>query len=269
MGRFILATVLPILVLLALGLASNSSRRLIQGGEFIPLYGISEPDQKVRVGSFELDSFPVTNEQYYRFASTHNEWRASKASSLLADRQYLKHWTARRAGSIAPKSADLHRPVVNVSWFAASDFCRSLGGRLPTILEWEYAAAANETMADASRDPEFVQRLLDWYAAPSGNGSLREVGKSAPNFWGVYDLHGLVWEWTADFNSAMVLGDSRRDGDQSRDLFCGGGAVSAGDRANYAAFMRYALRNSLSGDYTMENLGFRCAYDVKGVLHEK
>ena len=106
-------------------------------------------------------------------------------------------------------------------------------------------------------------------SAPSGVGNVapssrnfENVGVSAPNYFGIYDLHGLIWEWVADFNSVFVSGDNREDSDSKNDLFCGDGAVSATDRANYAAFMRYALRNSLRGSYSTQNLGFRCAYDA-------
>ena len=74
-------------------------------------------------------------------------------------------------------------------------------------------------------------------------------------------MHGLVWEWTADFNSVFVSGDNRRGGDKQTNLFCGAGAENSTDRANYAAYVRYALRSSLQAKFTSENLGFRCAYD--------
>ena len=131
-------------------------------------------------------------------------------------------------------------------------------------------AAASATQRDASRDPVFVQQLLKWYGKPSGGpGQLSDVGKGQPNIWGVYDMHGLVWEWNADFNSVFVIGDNRREGEELKSLFCGAGAESATDKANYAAFMRYALRNSLKGHYTTANLGFRCAYDLKGSNNDK
>jgi sulfatase modifying factor 1 len=242
-------------------MASADTRRLLGGGEFVPLYGTAKPNEKVTVSPFQLDTYPVTNAQFLSFTQSHTSWARSKVSRLLADEQYLKHWPLKKGNAAAPQRADMRRPVINVSWFAANDYCVSVGGRLPSVFEWEYVAAASETKPDASRDPEFVQQLLTWYANP-GTKNLPEIGKSRANYWGIYDLHGLVWEWTADFNSATVVGDSRRDGEQSNNLFCGGGVLGAGDRANYAAFMRYALRNSLRGEYTMENLGFRCAYDV-------
>ena len=73
------------------------------------------------------------------------------------------------------------------------------------------------------------------------------------------DLHGLVWEWTSDFNSVLISGESRKDVDKDSNLFCGSAAVGASDLMNYAAFMRYAIRGSLKARYNMSNLGFRCA----------
>ena len=88
-------------------------------------------------------------------------------------------------------------------------------------------------------------------------------GKTNKNIWGVYDLHGLVWEWTLDFNSVLISGESRKDVDTDRDLFCAGGAVGAKDLMNYAAFMRYAFRGSIKANYSIQNLGFRCVKDIE------
>lgn len=238
----------------------SSQRASIGPGSFIPLYGVSESEQTVLVKAFKIDAFPVTNRDFLSFINEHSDWLPTAVPRVLAEEKFLKHWN-RQEGKIVPLEGDLDKPVVNVSWFAASDFCRSRGGRLPTVFEWEYVASASDKKRDASRDPEFVQQLLAWYAAPQGGDSLRVVGKSKPNIWGVYDLHGVIWEWVADFNSIFIAGDNRRDGEQLKNLFCGDSAASSSDRANYAAFMRYALRNSLRGEYTMENLGFRCAYN--------
>ena len=83
--------------------------------------------------------------------------------------------------------------------------------------------------------------------------------RRSPNVYGVRGLHGLVWEWVHDFNSTMVVGDSRGDGSLERKLFCGAGSLLASDVTNYAAFMRYAFRSSLKGNYCVGSLGFRVA----------
>jgi formylglycine-generating enzyme required for sulfatase activity len=86
---------------------------------------------------------------------------------------------------------------------------------------------------------------------------LPAVGLGARNVYGVADLHGLVWEWTLDFNSSLVTGESRADASLDRSRYCGSGAAGASDFQDYAAFMRYAFRSSLEARYSVGDLGFR------------
>ena len=127
--------------------------------------------------------------------------------------------------------------------------------------EWEFAAMADETTADARKKETYNEYILGWYE--SRNTYSKIVGSTFKNYWGVYDLHGLVWEWTSDFNSVLISGESRKDVDKDSNLFCGSAAVGASDLMNYAAFMRYAFRGSLKANYSVRNLGFRCAKSVE------
>jgi formylglycine-generating enzyme required for sulfatase activity len=100
--------------------------------------------------------------------------------------------------------------------------------------------------------------ILEWY----GRGAewpLPHVKKNSSNKLGIYDQHGLIWEWVEDFNTSLVTGESRADGGLDKNLFCGAGASGAADPTDYAAFMRFAFRSSLQARYTVQNLGFRCA----------
>ncbi len=230
----------------------------VEGGEFSPLYGV-QSGQKLVVDSFAMDRFAATNQEFFEFVEEHKRWSPEQVPSLLADELYLSHWSDK---SKQPRASQLDKPVTFVSWFAAQAYCESKGGRLPTVLEWEYAAAASETKRNATRDPAFVQKLLEWYSAPAKAASaIPRVGQSPANFWGIHDLHGVIWEWTFDFNSVFVSGDNRQDSESVKDLVCGAGAVSASNREDYAAFMRYAMRNSLRASYTTSSLGFRCVYE--------
>ena len=74
-------------------------------------------------------------------------------------------------------------------------------------------------------------------------------------------MFDLVWEWTDDFNSIMTTSDSRTAEFDDKGLFCASAATSTTDVLNYASFMRYAFRSSLKANYTVGNLGFRCAKD--------
>lgn len=204
-----------------------------------------------------MDINPVTNAEFLEFVRANPKWRRSQVKRLFADEAYLKHWRGDLdLGAEADKIAE--SPVTNVSWFAARAYLKTLGKRLPTEDEWEYVACADETRTDASRDPAFTERLLEWYARPTVR-FLPSVQKTTPNVYGIRALHGYTWEWVRDFNNSMVTGESRGDSGLDRNLYCAGGALGTADPHNYAAFMRYAFRSSLKGNYSVSNLGFRGA----------
>jgi formylglycine-generating enzyme required for sulfatase activity len=229
----------------------------IPAGDFAPLFGLDTGQTALPVADFWVDRDLVTRDRYAAFVAAHPGWRRTAVSALFADRQYLTDWDADR-----PPEGTGAYPVTWVSWFAASAFCRDAGGRLPTTLEWEYVAAASQRARNAAADPDFVQGILGWYARPSrGDADLGPVGRSPANVFGLRDLHGLVWEWTSDFNASFITADNRADGDRSRSFFCGNGVTGAARRDDYAAFMRYAMRGSLGPTFALGNLGFRCAYD--------
>ena len=127
----------------------------------------------------------------------------------------------------APRIRDAaiaRQPVTQVSWFAASAYCEARGARLPRWYEWEFAAAASATRPDARDDPAWRQQILDWYSK-SARGALPVVGASPANYFGIRDLHGVVWEWVEDAGSMLVSDDSREQGDPNRNRFCGTGAL--------------------------------------------
>jgi len=250
-------TLLLVLVPLALARANPGLRdgmATIPAGVHVPLSRSVRDATEVKVPSFRLDIRPVTNAEFLAFVTANPKWRRSRVSPLFADKSYLHHWSGDDAlGASAPADS----PVVNVSWFAARAYARWVGKRLPTTAEWEHAAAAGYTTADARNEPAFTADLHAWLARPVP-AVLPSVGSARANLHGVRGLHGLVWEWVDDFSTAMVTGESRADSGLDRDLFCGAGAVGAKDTSDYAAFMRQALRSSLKGNNTTTSLGFRC-----------
>jgi formylglycine-generating enzyme required for sulfatase activity len=226
-------------------------------GDFAPLFGLDKGQKSFRIGEFWIDRRPVTRARYADFVGAHPEWRRGAVSEIYADPQYLQTWDGDR-----PRPGHEEYPVTHVSWFAAQAYCRAHGARLPSTLEWEYVAAASQTEPNAQKDRAFVERVLGWYARPSrGDLGLGPVGGEAPNYFGIMNLHGLVWEWTSDFNASFITADNRADGDRSKNFFCGNGVTGAARREDYAAFMRYAMRSSLNADFDLGNLGFSCAFD--------
>jgi formylglycine-generating enzyme required for sulfatase activity len=232
----------------------------LPGGRFesvLPQGPVPTVSTPVDVTPFALRVTPVTVGEYLDFVRMHPEWRRDRVAPLFADKRYLVDWPAP-----AQPPAALASPVVNVSWFAARAYCESEGARLPTWLEWEYAAAADESRRDARSDPAWRRRILAWYERPAG-ATPASVGGAA-NAYGVRDLHGLVWEWVDDFNALFIAGDSRTQGDPDLLKFCGAGAINIIDRDSYAVLMRIALLSSLNAADTTGSLGFRCARPLHG-----
>lgn len=257
-GRHFLRFVFALTAFTGSSRAEDAVRRdmvLVPAGSFAPLLRAKDEPERVPVVAFQLDVRPVTNAEFLAFVRAHPAWQRSAVSPLFADAGYLADWAGDlELGPRAPAAA----PVVRVSWFAARAFARSHGKRLPTTAEWERAAAVGYASEVGAAEPGFAAGVLAWFTRPSPI-PLPAAGSGRANFFGVRDLLGLVWEWVDDFNTAMVTGESRADTGLERDLFCGAGAAGARDPSDYAAFMRAGFRSSLRANYTVPNLGFRCA----------
>ena len=240
--------------------AQNNGMVRIEGGRFMPFY--SSSDDSVSVDAFLLDTTPVTNAEFLEFVRENPEWRRSNVKSVFAEKGYLRHWDGDLdLGPQASKMSD--SPVTNVSWFAARAYAKWKGKRLPTLHEWDYVASASQDKRLAARDKNFAHKILDWYSKPNPD-ILPPVQQKEPNFWGVFDMHGLIWEWVQDFNTVFISGESRADQGKLKQFYCAAGSSAASDtdKENYAAFLRYAFRGSLEADFSVSNLGFRCAKDT-------
>lgn len=145
-------------------------------------------------------------------------------------------------------------PVETVLWEEAQEFIKKLNAknegvyRLPTEAEWEYAARAGTTGAYAGN-----LDAMAWYGKNSG-GKTHEVETKQANAFGLYDMHGNVWEWTADWFGKYESGEVT---DPT-------GASSGSDRVfrggswfHVAVDLRSASRGSVSPSYRRFYLGFR------------
>lgn len=237
---------------------ANEDMANITAGEYRPLY-LSADSPLVSVSSFRLDKRPVTNRDFQQFVGQHHKWQRDTVPNLFAEQSYLNHWE-NTANQYQPNASDLEKPVIFVSWYAAQAYCEAQQKRLPTIAEWEYVAQASFIQKDGSQEKGYNQKILDWYAK-AAKQTPSEVGQDTPNYWGVHNMHGLIWEWTEDFNSNLISGESRDDSSVSKDLYCASGSAGAVNPSDYAAFMRYGFRSSLNAKFTLSSLGFRCAAD--------
>ncbi|HFC8517621.1 formylglycine-generating enzyme family protein [Neisseria weaveri] len=242
---------LALLLALPCCIAAASDMAAISGGSYRPLY-LKKDTPMISVKPYKLDKLPVTNADFAEFVSKNPQWQRGAVKTRQAEQGYLRHWVKEGKG-FAPKAADLKKPVTNVSWFAANAYCSAQGKRLPTIDEWEFAGQASATQKNGTAEKGYNRAILDWYAEGSSRG-LRNVAQGSANYWGIHDMHGLIWEWTEDFNSSLLTSN-----DTGNNMFCSGAATGSADPSDYAAFMRYGIRTSLQARFVLNNLGFRCA----------
>jgi len=162
---------------------------------------------------------------------------------------------------------DKTHPVDRVSWNDAVEFCGKLSRktgktvRLPTEAEWEYACRAGSTTRFYYGDDPDYSQLADyaWYSTDN-DSRTHPVGLKKPNAWGLYDMHGNVWEWCSDrhassYARAGTLDPQGPDSGQYRVLRGGGWSYGA-----FSCRSAYRLRGSQAVPYDLN--GIRAAVSV-------
>lgn len=175
---------------------------------------------------------------------THGFWLGQTEVTEAVYGRYCKStgWICSEA------SPEPNLPVVNVSWVDSRKYCESLGMRLPTEAEWEYAARAGTT-GSRYGDPK------DWF-----DGKRRAVASSnQPNAWGLYDTLGNEWEWVADwydqnYYSQKVGTDPLGPASGVDRALRGGGDLLTGARVSARSWGAPQFRSGY--------IGFRCAGEL-------
>jgi sulfatase modifying factor 1 len=230
---------------------------VVPANSYVPFL-ITKSSKPIKVNAFLLDETAVTNQEFLEFVKANPEWSKSKVNRLFADKNYLSHWEGDFVIGVKNNNI-LNSPVVNVSWFAADAYCAWKNKRLPSVAEWEIAGRYEPKHIKFKSLTEYI---LNWYRRPN-DPILGNIKSTFQNKLGLYDMHGLVWEWTFNFNSYITSGDSRQTEEDEQKLFCAAGSINVTDRSDYAAFLRFSYRGSLKGNYCIANLGFRCAKSIK------
>lgn len=237
-------------------IVSEKKMVTIPAGIYDPFFIKTSP-VPIRIAAFKLDETAVTNVEFLAFVKANPNWRRSQVNRLFADSNYLRHWESDLV--IGKKNENIYNsPVVHVSWFAAQAYAKWKNKRLPTVEEWERAGIA---APKNTKYTNIIDYIGDWYAKPSPK-VLPNIKSTYQNTYGLYDMHGLIWEWTFNFNSFISSGDSRGNTEDEIKAFCAGGTINVRDKRDYAGYLRFSYRGSLKGKFCIANLGFRCAKDI-------
>jgi formylglycine-generating enzyme required for sulfatase activity len=158
-------------------------------------------------------------------------------------------------------------PVECVSWDDCQEFLKKLNAlapkagtfRLPTEAEWEYACRAGTTRMFGESDEVEALDAAGWYGGNSGL-RLHRVGEKRPNRWGIYDMHGNVWEWCQDWAMpySKVPATDPQGPAQGEDHVLRGGCWR-----NPPGYCRSAARDFDEPDDRSGFAGFRVAVDAR------
>lgn len=210
-----------------------------------PLFKAEAPRHKVFLKAFYIDKFEVTNLKYKKFVDA-------------AQKKPPANWDDGRY----PDGRDNH-PVALVSWYDADDYCRWAGKRLPTEAEWEKAARGTDGREfpwgsgfDGSKANTEESKIDD--TIPVGSF---ESGKSP---YGIYDMVGNVWEWTADWYQPYPGNQEKNDfyGDGFR-VARGGAHGTSGGHYIIQQLYRTSFRFFFAPDRVYTDVGFRCVKDER------
>ena len=203
------------------------------------------PQHKVTLKPFYMSKYPITQEQYQVIMGDNPSYFKGK-----------------------------NLPVEKVSWYDATNFCQKLSKKigekysLPSEGQWEYACRAGTTTPfyfGETITPKLVNYRCNYTYGngPKGQyrGKITPVGKFPPNAFGLYDMHGNVWEWCADdfhenYNGAPTDGSVWLNGDKDKGRLRGGSWAS-GPTDCRSAYRNYYHRRD-GHDY---NVGFRLVCD--------
>ena len=222
--------------------------------DFVEIPGCEEKG----IGPFLMSTTTITNEVYGVFLEATNHRKP-------------RYWD--RSAYNRPK-----QPVVGVSWDDAMAFCDWAGVSLPTEAQWEYACRAGSTTKYHFGDDPKQLGEYAWYYGNS-KGNLQDVAQKKPNAWGLYDMHGNVWEWTADhcdvqgrvcrggsIKSVPVNCESSCEGRfwfNASDDSLGFRVVRGGGFGISPWIARCGLRLRLDPSLRRDNLGFRVAQSTR------
>jgi formylglycine-generating enzyme len=209
------------------------------------LFAPEMPFVRIYVPAFEIDRTEVTRSDYAR---------CERAGACVPP----------RLGAGDPRLVRPRHPVVGVSARDAEDYCRYVGGRLPTDDEWEKAARGEHDARNFPWGDVWDKRLANHGGedgrdeASDGQRFLAPVATypEAASPYGALDMAGNAWEWTSSpFSPGMRVGRTAPAG--------GTRSIRGGSFRSTAIMLRVAYRAGLGASEHASDVGFRCAYDAR------
>lgn len=248
---------------------------LIKAGKFMMGSPESEKDryedevlhEVTLTKDFYLSTYETTNTQFALFLNNVGvkgdgkfETAENGIQTLIYEDEMGLKWDKDNEKWIPSEGMDEH-PAVSMTWFGAYEFALWCGGTLPTEAQWEYACRAGTSTVYSFGDDA---SLLGEYAIykENSNKTTQPVGSKKPNPWGLYDMHGNVYEWCYDSTNATAY-DSTPVTDPVSPKPGFYRVFRGGSMGRSASYLRSAYRFSDEPQVTRYDLGVRVAFIIE------
>ncbi len=218
-------------------------------------------DKEINLDDFYMDQYEVTNQQFCNFLNT---------TSITADEldkmikiENPKCNILKVGGEFVPKEDGARKPVVMVTWNGANAYAESVGKKLPTEAQWEYAAKCGSKQLPWGGTSKEIELFKHANYKINKSKEIKPVGNSQPNEFGLYDMSGNVWEWCGDWytaNSYENMSTNNPAGPDKKDAYK---VIRGGSYASDAKKCRTTKRYNQKFFEARPDTGFRCVMEIK------
>ena len=233
---------------------------IIKGGEFTRGCKEGGRDEKpahlIKLKSFALDTYPVTNEQFMRFLEVMGGEKDANNQDIIKLRESR---IKRFSGRLVIESGYSKHPVIGVTWYGAVAYAKWVGKRLPTEAEWEIAARGPKSDSIYSTGNAIERTQANFFSSDT-----TAVKSYPPNQYGLYDMAGNVYEWCQDWYDFNYYETSQQEPENPKGPMQGVYRVLRGGCwKSLKEDMRCAHRHRNNPGTVNRTYGFRCAADVE------
>lgn len=235
---------------------------------------ILEVQHEVTLSAFRMSKYEITNAQYAAFLNAKGIGRDGICANgrypgkvLIYESFGEYDWGLHYSNSRwVPVASYKRAPVTYVTWYGAAEFAAYMGGALPTEAQWEYACRAGTTTPFSTGTCLTNLQANYYWRVPYGTckntvtvypGKPKSVGRYAANDYGLYDMHGNVWEWCADWYSSYL---SSAQTNPTGESWGGSRVLRGGAWHVQAEYCRSAYRNGSDPNSCGHTVGFRVVF---------
>jgi len=225
--------------------------------------GDEMPVHDVSLDAYYINKYEITNDQYCKFLNKYGN--VGEEGQYFIDLNLKSIKISMDGSNYKSFQGYENYPVIGVTWFGANEFCKKMGGRLPTEAEWEYAANGGSYNEEYDYSGSNDIDKVAWYYKGSDLKNSKEpkqVGVKQPNKLGIFDMTGNVSEWCLDWYAVDYYEESEFYNPQGPET----GkykVIKGGSFWGFPQNLRISNRLSFDPRKSSHEIGFRCIKEIE------